>query len=813
MLQTAERIPSTTDTLMKQLLSTGFVFLLLLAAFVAPARAQMVEQYPLNLAIDAKPLTVAAGGNVTVSVEAIIDAGWHTYSIYKESESGLQSELAFDAGAFEAVGKVVEPTPHFNAEAKNYEFENSAVFTQVFRAPGDLAPGKYDITAKFKHMVCSESGCLMPTELKATVTVEVTGMGATPPAENAANKTVSANRIVVQPRVATPAPVRAGETMTLAINIKVEDGWHIYGLRQDPDLGVPTTFTFDGPFVAEGAMKEREPHEHVESYGTTLEHEGTVEFVQTFKVPADLKPGDHPLNFELKFQACTREMCEADETVRVETTVAVEAGAPRPEFGGQATADNGTVKPDDDSKHAGGALTETDKIKEAIDKGLLYFILWSFGLGYVALLTPCVYPMVPVTVSFFTKQAHQSRSAMIKLSTVYVLSIILTFTAFGAVVAALMKSTGMAGTDVARNGWINLFIAVLFIFFACSLFGMFDIRLPSGLISKFSSRGAKGGYVGVFFMGLVFTMVSFTCTAAFVAGLIGIAAQGEWFWPVVGLAAFSTALASPFFFLGVFPKFLTSMPGGGHHLHTVKVTVAFVEVIAAYKFLWAADIFWHWEFFTRNHVLASWAVLFAMTGFYLAGMMRMKGDHENEGIGAIRMLISMAFFTMALYLSMGLFQGSRLSPHVEAYLPPPALGAASGGAQGGGHREELPWIHNNPDAVAKAKAEDKLLLYFFTGNPCPNCLWMESGTLMDPKVMAEVNRNYIPAQLFTYGIEDAELEAANREVLKRYYPGDVTAPAFAVVTADGELMNAFPGKMGVEEFLHNMEIGRKAAGK
>lgn len=699
---------------MKRLLSTGLVILLLWAAFVAPARAQMVEQYPLNLAVDAKPLTVAAGGNVTVSVEAIIDAGWHIYSMYKESESGLQSELTFEAGPFEPVGKVVEPAPHFNAEAKNYEFENSAVFTQIFRAPGDLAPGKYDITAKFKHMVCSESGCLMPTELKATVTVEVTGMGAMPPAENAANKTVLANRILVQPRVTTPAPVRAGETMTLAINIKVEDGWHIYGLQQDPDLGVPTSFTFDGPFVAEGAMKEREPHAHVESYGTTLEHEGTVEFVQTFKVPADLKPGDHPLHFDLKFQVCSREMCEADETVRVETTVAVEAGAPRDAF----TAATNASDSNDTATNGSRAVGEQKKIEDAMKEGLFAFILLAMASGFFALLTPCVFPMVPVTVSFFTKQAEKDRGKLLAMSSVYFFSIVCSFTAFGAIISEVLRRTGgkVGGADVASNGYINLFIAAVFILFAFSLFGLFEIRLPSGLIGKFSSRGAKGGYIGVFFMGLVFTMVSFTCTAAFVAGLIGVATQGEWFWPVIGLAVFSATLAFPFFFLGLFPKLLSSLPGSGGYLHTVKVTMGFIEIIASYKFLFAADQYWHWELFTRNHVLASWVVLFAMTGFFLAGILKLKDDHIDDGIGPIRMMFSMAFLIIALYLAMGLLQGSRLSPHVEAYLPP--LSSTEGNAlTGEGHQREIAWIDNAPEAIELAKKENKLLFYFFTGNP------------------------------------------------------------------------------------------------
>ncbi len=480
------------------------------------------------------------------------------------------------------------------------------------------------------------------------------------------------------------APVRPGERVEVSFQVDLLPGWHVYAPASKG--GVPFSVTPDpaNPFPMEGDLLGPPPLKHLdEGFGFEVEiYENQVLLTQGFRIPAGIPPGAYTLKGTTQGQACDPSMCVDVAQTPWEVRVTVEAGEAR-------------------------AATDA---RQALAAGPFSFFLVAMAWGFATLLTPCVYPMVPVTIAYFSKQERQG-SAAARLAAVYALGIVVLFTVLGILASLLMKG---GVVSFGNNPYVNLFVGLVFVVFALSLFGAFELTLPSGLTARLSG-GRREGVLGALFLGFVFAVTSFACTAPFAGSVLAIGVQsGRWLWPVVGMAGFSTALAIPFFFLAMFPGLLRSLPRSGGWMESVKHVCAFVELGAALKFLGAADVFLlEGDFLTRAVVVALWAALSVAAGLYLLGCFRFHGE-EAPGVGTAGVLAGTAFLALGLFFAAGLASGERLGPW-EAFLTVPGGEAPAAPGVKGPKASELPWIHGDLDAaVARAGQEGRRIFVDFS---------------------------------------------------------------------------------------------------
>jgi thiol:disulfide interchange protein len=499
----------------------------------------------------------------------------------------------------------------------------------------------------------------------------------------------------------------------------------------------------------------------------------------------------------------------ATTTVTPSPAAATETRSPTPAASPEAlsTMGFGAVKPS--GPPTGGGSGE-DAAKDLRSRGLFGFAWFAIIQGLLALLTPCVFPMIPITVSFFTKRDQKSGAAAVGQAGFFSLGIIFTYTAIGLALAAIAGPTGLA--KLASSPWMNLFLMALFVVFALNLFGMFEIRVPTGLVSKLDAR-AQAGQMGTMFatilMGVTFTLTSFTCTTAFVGTVLIYAAHGVWFWAVVGMLAFATAFALPFFLFALFPRWLQSLPKSGGWLNSVKVVMGFLELGAAFKFLSNADLVWGWNTVSRNLVLAAWIALALVAAIYLLGKIQLPHDSSVERLGVLRMLFATSFFGVAFYLLIGLF-GAPLG-ELDAWLPPEesngraALLWRSGGAQ---KSAENVWIENYEKALHKARAEHTPVFLNFTGVTCTNCRWMEKNMFPDPMVKKELDR-FVLAELYT-DRETPEHKAEDEENAKRQTDkfNSAALPLYVIISPDEKTLDSFQSlTRDKQEFIGFLQRG------
>jgi thiol:disulfide interchange protein DsbD len=517
----------------------------------------------------------------------------------------------------------------------------------------------------------------------------------------------------------TPATAKAGETVVVKVRLDIPNPWHIYGLKKGTS-GVPTKFA-----VVKGAGKVldagvREPTPKHKHYEFKDEETGEVRYVEDydyhewpsveFEVPVELgeaPAGEMEFALSVEHMLCTEATCLDKGTISVAGKVMLQAG--------------GVVKPPDPPPSNGTATeppkpaagkTSGERAKEST-KSLLAFLGAAVLTGLVTLITPCVFPMIPVTISFFTKQASSSRGGTLGLATTYGLGIVISYTLIGFIASAALGEDGAA--KFSGNPWVNVVIAGIFVVFALSLFGWFELTLPGSVTNAMSAQG-KSGFVGAFLLGLTFAVTAFTCAAPFAATILALAVHGERGWAFLGLLTYSATMAVPFVLLGLFPNAVKALPRSGGWLTAVKVVFGFVELAAACKFIANADVAWQWGFVSRSGVVALWTACSAFCALYLLGLLRLKEDAPSEGIGVPRMLWALAFGTVSLWLASGLF-GRHLGI-VEAYLPLPEetqfIGGSGPVSNGGGagiaHKE----YDSYGEALAAAKRERKPLFLEFT---------------------------------------------------------------------------------------------------
>jgi thiol:disulfide interchange protein len=425
------------------------------------------------------------------------------------------------------------------------------------------------------------------------------------------------------------------------------------------------------------------------------------------------------------------------------------------------------------------------------------FLWLAASAGALSLLTPCVFPMVPITVSFFTSHSGADRRTALRNALVFGLGIVLTFTALGLALAIFIGATGVA--LFAANPWVNLALAALFVAFALNLFGAYEITIPSRWLTQLdaATRSRDGaGMVGALLMGLTFTLTSFTCTAPFVGTVLATAARGHWKGPVVGMLAYSTVFALPFFLLALVPQWISRLPKAGGWLNSVKVVMGFLELAAALKFLANVDLVWHWGIVTRTVVLACWVALAALTTWYLLGGLQLSHDSPINKVGAGRLLVASGSLATGIWLATGLTGRSLGS--LEAFLPldePATMVATSTVAPAtaaGFHTVDanMPWrVNDYAGALAQAKEEHKPVFIDFTGYTCTNCRWMEANMFSRPEIRAALG-HFVLARLFTDG-EGPVYEQQQRFQEERFHT--VALPLYAIIATDGSTIATFSG--------------------
>ena len=585
---------------------------------------------------------------------------------------------------------------------------------------------------------------------------------------------------------------RAGEVAKVVVTAEMDSEWKIYALRDQGEGPIATRVTVLGDIIKDsGLVEEDEPIEKYDDgfLTETKTHQGGAVFVAPILLKKDISPGDYNLEVVVLFQVCNESLCYPPKEEFITVPITIDSGEPREER-------SEIVLVADVFDKSGNINLEA-----AIDQGFFSFVLLAISMGFLALLTPCVFPMIPITVSFFTQQGESRQGKPLKNAIIYTLGIIATFSILGFILALTLGASG--ANQLASNPWVNLFIGVLFIYFALSLFGMYEIEVPAKLRQFSLKQEGRGGVIGTLFMAVTFTLTSFTCTVQFIGLLLVAASQGQWFWPMIGMIVFSAAFASPFFFLALFPQYLAKMPKSGGWLNSVKVVMGFLELAAAFKFLSNTDLVWGWGFFSHNAVLAIWAVLMLLVGFYLLGKIQLPHDSPLVSVSVPRLMLSAAFLTFGLYLTSGLF-GQRIHGIIYAYLPPVVesdTGAVN--TNGNSMAEQFKWHRDLDSGLMEAKETGKPVFIDFTGYTCTNCRWMEANIFTKREVKDRFNE-MILVQLYTDGgpnhRENQEYE------IERF--GTAALPFYVILSPYDEIIVTFPGMTrDLNNFLDFLDEG------
>ncbi|MGD0089118.1 MAG: cytochrome c biogenesis protein CcdA [Planctomycetota bacterium] len=594
------------------------------------------------------------------------------------------------------------------------------------------------------------------------------------------------------------ATAARGQTIKVILAGKFPTGWHTYSTKEYGEKGPPVfptkiTAAPESLVKINGGITYPKP-ETLKLEGFDVEiFEKTAAFTVPLQVARSAPPGEYKVTLAIDAQLCSESACvpflgkTAGFTLKVTEAVAARTQPPVPE------------------KLTGAAWFGTrQEIEGARQRGLLAYLGFSTGMGAAALLTPCVFPMIPITVSFFIKRKHVSRRRALRDAALYALGIIAAFTALGFLFTLLLGATGI--TDFAANPWVNLLVAAVFTAFALNLLGAFELQLPGFIFNRLNVAARQGeGVVPVLLMGLVFSLTSFTCTVPFVGTSLFSATQGEWTWPLAGMCGFAAAFSAPFFVLALCPALLKALPKAGGWLNSVKVVMGFLELAAAMKFLSNADLVWHWGILKREVFVSVWIALALLTAIYILGRLRLPHETAVEHTSACRVLLAAGFLALGIWLSTGLF-GQALG-ELEAYVPPRPYPGQQAGV-------ELSWLEDWDSGLAEAKHSAKPLLVDFSGYTCTNCRWMETKMFPLPEVAALL-KEFVRVRLYTDGRSNAEETARshrNQALLQERYQ-TTALPFYAIVGPEGKDIATFPGlTRDVQLFTEFLESGVRGSG-
>lgn len=598
-----------------------------------------------------------------------------------------------------------------------------------------------------------------------------------------------------------PDTVQAGEVFNINVSATIEGDWHLYSILNDPDAGpYPTQFstTSDNMAIA-GEVKESNAEIAFDpNFNTELGwHSKSAEFI----IPVAFRPsleGNQTVFLEVLYQVCDDISCLPPKTKQIEgqITLAGVANSPFQDF------PEVSEKPESE---------ETGDFELTSEAGFSSDSIWGFlwlaiTAGFAALLTPCVFPLIPLTVSYFSSQSEESKKTGWSQALMFGLSIVVIFTGLGAILALILGVSGVS--QFASNPWVNLGIGIMFIAFGISLLGMFELRVPYRLTNWLNKKSNEGkGIIGTLFMGLTISAVSFSCTAPFVGAILAATTGGDWFYPIIGMLGFSAAFASPFILFAMFPGYLESLPKSGAWMNVVKVVLGFIILAASVKFISNADIVWQWGILSRPLGIAIWITLFFLTGLYLLGTYSLHGDQKPESITTGRLLIAIPFLLFSFYLIPGLL-GASLGIW-DSWLPARKPTDVSVVSSIGTGRATAPsgetWSNSYEESVQNAIAENRPVFIDFTGYTCTNCRAMEN-TVFPLESVQERFEKMEKVKLYTDGGADAE----SNQQFQFELTGTVALPTYAIVEpGSGKVLDQLIGFSKEEKFVNFLDRGLK----
>ncbi len=679
-------------------MNRALLLLALLLAWTLPS-AQAQDQKASS-----KLFAREKGDLIEIAIEVKVERGWHLYhgpadtDIGTEGAVGKPTAVEFTAPGFEIEPLVYpEPrkVPQSIGDLRYTAYEHVGTFALYARGKKTKPEAKLsELSASISGLTCADSGVCVPyDEELAYASAGTDELFAKMPARvelapARADGQKASSRLFARAK---------GDDVEIAIEVKVEPGFHLYhGPTKadvgDPDAGgKPTVVEIDAEGFEIGSFVYPAPEKVAVKIGadtfTSYEHPGT------FVLRAKGKRTQADAKLEELTARITGYTCDAKGCTDYAEDLAF-AGPGDDAIFAERTAP--PVRPVDPPSPA--------------NSGLWVFLLSAVGWGLFTLLMPCTYPMIPITISYFTKQASQRQGSTLPLSLAYGVGIVATFVLIGIVI-------GPPIVIFASHPVTNLVIGLMFVFFALALFGAVNLQPPAFLLNLAGQASAKGGLGGVFLMGALLVVTSFTCTAPFVGTLLSAgASSGAGVGRVaLGMAVFGLTMAVPFVGLSMIPGKVKAIPKSGEWMHTLKVTLGFVEIAAALKFISNVDIVWEWGWLSRELFLSLWVAIFVATALYLFGMIRLKDEGTTE-ISPARMLAGLFFLVLSLYCGYGAL-GNRLDSIMTAIVPPYSNSISA--LQGGKSRSQETWpivIDDYDVALAQAKAEDKLLLVNFTGH-------------------------------------------------------------------------------------------------
>ncbi len=557
----------------------------------------------------------------------------------------------------------------------------------------------------------------------------------------------------------------------LVVTVKLDKGWHMYSQHTDANgpLGTVFAFTPSGDYQLVGNVVEPKPHEEMDQiFGCVVKSfEGTVVFRQKIK---RLSQKDFTVKGTISYQLCNDGSCIAPEDhdmlfkVKGAQAEAMVEVVEVPETPEDSEVSEYSENPEDTS-----LAPETEKEEKESHQSLLMIFLIALGGGILTMFTPCVFPMIPMTVNFFMRGAENKRKGR-RQAWFFGFSIVFLFAVLGAILALIL---GPESLYVLGTHWIpNLIFFVIFFIFALSFFGLFEIKMPEKWVNSSDEQADKGGLLAPFFIALTTVLVSFSCTGPILgAALVGLTTSSTDRWvSLVTMLGFGIGFALPFTLLAMFPQFLKNMKSGGW-LNTVKVVFAFLELAFGLKFLQQADLYCNWGLLDREIYLALWIVIFGLLGVYLLGKLRFKGDDPIEHLGTGRLMLAILDLAFVVYMIPGLW-GAPLKG-ISGFIPPMETqdfniekivyehaGSSNATAQVGklpADRKYADKLHmplgfeaffDLDEAKAYARQQGKPIFIDFTGKTCANCREMEHYVWSDSEVKRILNEDYIMCSLY-----------------------------------------------------------------
>jgi len=777
--------------MLKRFSSSTLLFFLLL-----PALSHAQIERAVQLTHRLQPATgLSVGDEVTLTIEATIDPGFHVYSAQQLPQMMMLAatfDLDEEASGVEIAAPLTDQGHKETAfddifEADISLYHDKVTYLQKVRI---TAPNPR-LVGYLRYQTCDDSRCI-PGTYDVSIPIQATAAVAPDPSpapaptpepepepqqqpQNEPQPTQTETPppvISAEPLIPAPTPEqvpsggmidavdwqieitpkgmpKVGDVVTITFSGEIDPGFHVYSaVPPAQPAGLPTTFNLDETardVEVVGILAEMgEPIDtYDEIFETDVRYYGErVVFSQEVRIT-----GASPrLEGYLSYQICDDSRCVVESLDFVEEW--------------------GSVAPEET------ALTEEAPAEESQSLWVLILQTFAFGLGSV--LTPCVFPLIPLTVSFFTKQST-SRAKGIRNGITYGLSIITIYTVLGLLVALIFGPDSMRQLSVSPGFNIALF-ALIFVF-ALSFLGMFEITLPSSWSTALSKGSDRGGLIGIFLMALTLAVVSFSCTGPLVFTALAEAANGEFIRPVIAMLSFSTAMALPFVIFSIFPGYLNSLPRSGGWLNSVKVVLGFLEMALAMIYLSRADLVMHWGLLDREIFLGAWIVIFLMLGLYLLGKLRLPHDDAVEKLSVPRLLLAMSAFWFVAYLVPGLW-GAPL-PMLGGYMPESNShmgvmmleGQVSVSTQTttiGGETNDICTYPNKisghlaegtpkgfcafydlEQGMAYAREVGKPVFLDFTGHTCANCRYLEKNAWTDPEIGNYIRNEYVLVSLYT----------------------------------------------------------------